>query len=32
MNLLEGLKLYILSIPLIIILVGLGALYLHNNL
>lgn len=32
MNLLEGLKMYILAIPIIIISVSLIAIYLHNNI
>lgn len=32
MDLLEALKLYILSIPIVVILVGLLAIYFHNNI
>lgn len=32
MNLIEALKLYVLSIPIIVIGVGVIALYLHNNI
>ena len=32
MNLIEALKIYTLSIPIVVILVGAIALYLHNNI
>lgn len=32
MDLLEALKLYTLTIPIVVILVGLGAIYFHNNI
>lgn len=32
MDLIEALKIYVLAIPLIVIGVGLLALYLHNNI
>ena len=32
MNLIEALKLYVLSIPIVVVLVSLIAIYLHNNI
>lgn len=32
MNLIEALKLYVLSIPIVVVLVGLLVLYFHNNI
>lgn len=32
MDLIEALKIYILSIPIVVIGVGMIALYLHNNI